>query len=422
MKGFTTYIYKFMEKAQLLPGSGKVALALSGGRDSMALLHVLVELRNRGPIKGLRAFHVNHGTRPENAQEEALVREYCLKQGVSLEVFHPALDSTVSNFEHFARAKRYELFFNSLQVGEVLFTAHHIDDSFEWSLLKQFKSSSPQAGLGIPVKNGRIRRPFNCVTKTQIANYVRLNKIPFIYDSSNDSIRFERNFIREKIIPQIAQRFPGYLKHFAYRSNQLALKWGVSSMVETKIKFHVLRDSHGILIAHPEGGNDFRGAQEQITKAITSLSEKKRGTLSTQVEKIIQAAKNGKKGPLLFSGNVFGFINHDSLYFMTKKSLDGFKQLDEELLASLENKKMKFRPISYEGLKYSKGLTFPFLTFAKVMPENIPSLKKKHPLFPKSTEYGIQNGLWVNTLPRLLFHLQKGSRVQLKKDFSLFNI
>ena len=412
-----------MEKAQLLPGSGKVALALSGGRDSMALLHVLVELRNRGPIKGLRAFHVNHGTRPENAQEEALVREYCLKQGVSLEVFHPALDSTVSNFEHFARAKRYELFFNSLQVGEVLFTAHHIDDSFEWSLLKQFKSSSPQAGLGIPVKNGRIRRPFNCVTKKQIASFVEVHNVPFAHDSSNYSIRFERNYLREKVIPGIAQRFPNYLKHYVHRSNRLAHKWGISSLVDSNIKFQLQRDHLGILISHPAGGNDFRGAQERIIEAITLLSEKKRGTLNTQVEKIIQAARNGKKGPLLFSGNVFGFINHDSLYFMAQKSLKDFKKLDEKLLSSLKNKELEFRPTSYKDLKeHPKGLIFPFLTFAREMPKNFPSLKKEHALFPKSTEYGIKNGLWVNTLPRLMFHWERGTRPELKQSYPIFSI
>lgn len=415
-----------MKKAQLVPDSGKVVVALSGGRDSMALLHVISKLKEQGLLKNIRVFHVNHGTRSENTKEEELVINYCLKLGVSLQVFHPNLDAKTSNFEHHAREKRYELFFNNLHKGEVLLTAHHIDDSFEWSLLRQFKSGSPNAALGIPVKNGRVCRPFNCVTKNQVANYVKTNSIPFIQDSSNKSIRFERNFIREKIIPQISQRFPGHLKHYVHRSNQLAQDWGVSSLLENKIQFFLLRDAHGILISHPRGDNDFRGAEEQIIWAITALSDKGRGTLGTQVEKIIAAARNGKKGPLLFSGNVLGHITHGALYFSTKGMLGNFEKLDKDLLCLLKKEQINFRLNSYEGLKeklkYPKSLSFPFLTFAPDMPKNFQSIKKEHPLFPRSTEFGLNAGLWVNTLPRLLFYWERGPKIQLKEQFSLFNV
>jgi len=426
MKGFQNYILKFMEKARLVPKSGNVVVALSGGRDSMGLLHVASQFKKQGVLKNVRAFHVNHGTRPENDKEQDLVVKFCKSLEIPLQIFHPFLNPNTSNFEHFAREKRHELFFNNLENDEVLFMGHHIDDSFEWSLLRQFKSGSERAGLGIPVKNGPIRRPFNCVTREQIAAYVKLNSIPFIHDSSNQSLRFERNFIREKIVPQIAKRFPNYLKHFVYRSNQLALDFEVSALLNKKNEFRFLKDEQGILILHAKGLNDFRGAESLIIRAITSLSEKKRGTLNTQVEKIIEAAKNGKKGPLIFSGNVLGFINQGHLYFTAKKTLDNFKKLDESLLETLKNDSMDFKPISFEvvknKIKSPKNLTFPFLTFAEDMPKNFPSLKKEHPLFPRSTEFGLKNGLWINTLPKLLFHWERGTRVQLKESYNVFNI
>jgi tRNA(Ile)-lysidine synthase len=321
MKGFISHIAKFMEGAKLVPASGNVVIALSGGRDSMGLLHVAVELKNRGLLNNVRAFHVNHGTRPENAGEEKLVFEYCKKLGVPLLIFHPDLNSKANNFEHRARLKRYELFLKNLKVGEVLYTAHHIDDSFEWSLLKQFKSGSVDAHLGIPVKNGRVYRPFNCVTKRQIKEYVKLSKVPFAHDSSNESLRFERNFIRKTIIPKIAERFPGYLKHYVHRSNELALKREQSAFSKP-IEFKIHQDKFGILILHPNGETDFKSAKEQIIWAIRKLSNKNRGTLQLQVDKIISAASKGKKGPLLFSGNVHGFISKGALYFINNEGLE----------------------------------------------------------------------------------------------------
>ncbi len=83
-----------MQKARLLPESGKVVVALSGGRDSMALLHVVCVLKKQGLLKSVRAFHVNHGTRPENGEEEELVKKFCQKSGVSALVFHPFIDLT----------------------------------------------------------------------------------------------------------------------------------------------------------------------------------------------------------------------------------------------------------------------------------------------------------------------------------------
>lgn len=420
MKIFINHVENFIQRAALLYSSRKVVVAVSAGSDSMALLFVMGKLLGQGKISGLRAFHVNHGTRPENKLEQKLVQKECLELRVSLTTFRLNLDPKSANFEFIAREKRYELFFENLKKDEVLLTAHHLDDSFEWSLLRQLKSGNQRAFLGIPVKNGVIRRPFLCVSKSQIRKFVAKNQIPFMEDSSNKLLRFERNYLREKVIPQMSKRFPNHLKHYVFRSNELANRMNLSVFRKAKIKFEIQKDKlNGFLIISNSGKNDFVGAEEYIQKVIYLLSNKKRGTLSSQIEKLIRAANVQKKGPLVFSGGVLCFIGQNHLYFISQGSLPLYKEMDLKILDQLKNKEVLFTSKNLEQLKKNIHLS-PHLVFASKMPRNFPSMKTPYPLFPKSSNWAIDNNLWCNTLSRLVFQFERASNIEKQSDFPLF--
>jgi tRNA(Ile)-lysidine synthase len=420
MKIFINHIEKFIERAGLLYPSKKVVVAVSAGSDSMALLFVMGKLLEQGGISSLRAFHVNHGTRPENELEQKLVEKVCSQLNISLTTFRINLNPQSANFEFMAREKRYELFFAKLEKDEVLLTAHHLDDSFEWSLLRQMKSGNQKAFLGIPVKNGVIRRPFLCVSKSQIRKFVSKYQIPFMEDSSNKLIRFERNYLREKVIIHLTKRFSNHLKHYVFRSNELANRMNLSVFTRTCKKFEIKKDKfNGYLLISNSGDNDFNGAQEYIQKVIYLLSNKKRGTLSSQIEKLIKAASAQKKGPLVFSGGVLCFIGPNHLYFIAKESIALYDEMDQKILERLKNKEISFTSKNVEQLKKEIYL-FPQLVFAPKMPRNFPSIKTPHPLLPKSSNWAIDNNIWCNTLSKLVFQFERASAVERNSNFPLY--
>lgn len=420
MKIFINHVENFIERANLFYPSKKVVVAVSAGSDSMALLFVMGKLLEMGRISSLRAFHVNHGTRPENDLEEKLVEKVCSQFNISLNTFRLNLNPQSSNFEFMAREKRYELFFKKIEKDEVLLTAHHLDDSFEWSLLRQMKSGNQRAFLGIPVKNGVIRRPFLCVSKSQIKKFVAKCQIPFMEDSSNKLLRFERNYLREKVISQLTKRFSNHLKHYVYRSNELANRMNLSVFTKETKKFKIKKDKlNGYLIISNCGNNDFAGAQEYIQKVIYLLSNKKRGTLSSQVEKLIKAASAQKKGPLVFSGGVLCYIGPNHLYFISKKSISLYEEMDQKILERLKNKEISFTPKKVEQLKKEIYL-FPHLVFAPKMPRNFPSIKTPHPLLPKSSNWAIDNNIWCNTLSKLVYQFERASLIEKQSDFPLY--
>ncbi len=412
VKIFLNHVEKFIQKASLIGPSQKAVVAVSAGSDSMALLFAMKEILKKGT---LRAFHVNHGTRPGNKLEQELVAKACQDWGIPLTVFSLDMNPKDSNFEFKARSKRYELFKANLLQDELLLTAHHLDDSFEWSLLRQLKSGNQNTYLGIPVKNGKIRRPFLCLTKKQIKKFVLKNEIPFIDDPSNKDLRFERNFLRGKVIPNLTSRFPKYLKHYVHRSNELAQKLNVS--IFKKNDFEVKKDQFNGILITPHHGKEFNGAQEIIRKAIYSVSHKERGVLSDQIEKLIFAANAGKKGPMIFSGGVLCFIGPGQLYFISKRDYSFYQKIDDEIYRRLENKDILFAPKKLQELKTTQFFN---LVIAKDMPKNFSSIKKPHPMVPKSTEFAIKSGLWCNTLSRLLFQYERCSEKEKESIYDLF--
>lgn len=305
-------------------GAPNIAVALSTGADSMALLYLLHKLKGQNLYLELRAIHINHGTRPEeNALEEKLAEDFCRKLGLTLTVVHLKLDIDQKNFEGEARRLRYRALFKDLRQDELLFLGHHIDDSFEWSLMQRGRSSELKSQIGIPLVNGRIRRPLMCFTRKQIELIVKEAGLIHSEDSSNKNNKFLRNDLRNNLIPQLKKRFPKYLKHYVRQSEQLAHRLEVHRNQEIS---QVLRWEENlttplsgiIILRHPLGKNLFQGAEEVLRQGIYQLSQKNRGRISEEVNKLIEAAALFKSGPMSFSGGVKVYIKRGELLIVAK--------------------------------------------------------------------------------------------------------
>ena len=205
----------FVKFNSLVKKGERVAVALSGGMDSMALLHYA---HNNADALGINvvAINVEHGIRGEESISDTnFVKEYCAKNDIPL--FCYAVDSVKVakeqklSIEQSARKLRYECFFDAIAKGncDKVATAHHQSDNAESVLFNLLRGSGIKGARGIDSNyDNKIIRPFLSLSKKEIENYVEENGIPFVTDSTNFDDDYTRNFLRLNVIPKIKEVFP----------------------------------------------------------------------------------------------------------------------------------------------------------------------------------------------------------------------
>jgi tRNA(Ile)-lysidine synthase len=206
---------------KLLPAEKKssVLAALSGGKDSMSLLNILLELRNELKID-ISVCYVNHNLRgDESAEEEAFVTNYI--GNLKLPFYKINIDKNKwenlkrESVEMAARRYRYDFFNKTASEHNINFiiTAHNLNDNIETLFLRLLRSGGVDSLSGIPVKNRNIIRPFLNVSRKEIEEYIRTKALPYYEDSSNKKDIYKRNMIRNRVIPVLSDIQPGFEKN-----------------------------------------------------------------------------------------------------------------------------------------------------------------------------------------------------------------
>ena len=192
-------------KALCSPGD-RVVCALSGGADSVALLHGLLQVKERFSIT-VAAAHFNHCLRGEESdREEAFVRDLCAQWGVELAVGRgDPRTLTGKSPEEAARELRYK--FLRSQPG-LIATAHHADDQAETVLLNLLRGTGLKGLCAMEPKQGQLIRPLLEVTKAEILTYVEAHGLPYCTDSSNLSDDALRNRLRHHVFPLLQAENP----------------------------------------------------------------------------------------------------------------------------------------------------------------------------------------------------------------------
>lgn len=206
-------VFAFTQEKCLLSSPCHVLLGLSGGADSMALLHMLTHWPTDNIV--VSAVHVHHGLRGEEADNDVVfVRNFCAQNNIPLSVIHGdvaqiAHEKGVS-VEEAGRMLRYDAFerVRSELNADYILTAHTASDQTETVLMHILRGCSVDGLVGIPASRGCIRRPLLTCKRSEIEAYCSEYDVPFVVDRTNEDTRFARNDVRHRVLPVLREFNP----------------------------------------------------------------------------------------------------------------------------------------------------------------------------------------------------------------------
>ena len=201
------------EGVKLISRFGKLALAVSGGRDSITLLDWFA---TSGKYDGeFFVVHVNHNLRGENSDADCdLVRKYCEEKGVKFTLYSEDVKGFCEKggygIEQGARLVRRAIFSDIVKSGnaERVVTAHHMQDFSESVLMHVFRGSGIDGLCGIKEDDGMLIRPLLYTSRAQIEKYIDSRGVNYRDDESNSDSAYTRNFLRNEVMPLIRKCYP----------------------------------------------------------------------------------------------------------------------------------------------------------------------------------------------------------------------
>ncbi len=242
MENVQSKVKEAIARFSLFPENSKLLVALSGGPDSVTLLHILLSLKEELFLT-LGAVHVNHMLRGEESdRDETFVRELCRKWDVPLIVKRVNIPeiSQGKNVEAVARRERYRLFREALKEwnGDFVALGHTASDLTETVLLNLTKGSGIKGLRGFLPKREVFVRPLFLVTREEVEAYVEENSLPFVVDSSNLKTEYDRNLIRLEVVPILKKINPA-LEKAVLRETELLRE--LENFVESEVSSVVSR-------------------------------------------------------------------------------------------------------------------------------------------------------------------------------------
>ena len=198
IKYFEHFDFLFKKKKDL-----RVLLAFSGGSDSMLVLYLLLRYF-KGNNRAIKIAHINHNLRNDSFKDEAFVTKVGLELGINTYIrqLNPKLKSNDESIESWARKERYKSLSEILieSNSNIILTGHHKNDQVE-TILKNISEKTGLFGLGgMKSISKNLIRPLLPFTKIELMRIIDKYKIPYVDDSSNEELRFKRNFIRKKVL------------------------------------------------------------------------------------------------------------------------------------------------------------------------------------------------------------------------------
>lgn len=279
----------------------KIVLGYSGGADSQFLYQCLKNINIEKIV-----IHINHGI-SKNAQKwESFCEEQANIDNISFKSFKLDFSNITGNVEEKARNERYHIFSKFLNSESLLLTAHHLDDQAETVLMRLFRGTGLDGLEGIKefsIKNDmNIYRPLLDITKEEIKNVLVNNKISWVEDESNSKSDYDRNYIRNEIMPMIKKRWLKANVNIAKAANHCKENNKVFKEIQ-KNNFDTCKiDNNKIDLNKIKNYNN-----NEIKNIIRELF--KRNKIEAPSQKVLESILN----TLIFS-NSNGFIEHKKFH------------------------------------------------------------------------------------------------------------
>ena len=220
MKSLTEAVSAFC-KREGIDFKGKTVLcALSGGRDSMALLSVMLDLSVAEGF-AVAAAHYNHHLRETARRDEDLAGAFCAARGIPFALgggdVRAFARETGTSIEDAARTLRYRFLAETAEDlgADYIATAHHAQDNAETILMNLLRGTGLRGLCGIPPVRGRIIRPLLEVSREDINDYIETNALPYGEDETNADTAYTRNRLRHELLPLLEQISPGSVARIA---------------------------------------------------------------------------------------------------------------------------------------------------------------------------------------------------------------
>jgi tRNA(Ile)-lysidine synthase len=208
-----------MASSRKRPSVKRIAVGLSGGIDSVVLLHQLKD-------RGVSAIHVHHGLSPNADSWEAFCRKVCKRLGVPLTVARVRVEKRGKGLEAAARDARYAAFTKSK--ANVIALAHNLDDQAETVLMNLLRGAGARGASGMG-EHGRLGaktlwRPLLGISRKELVAYAKKHDLEWIEDESNANEALTRNFIRRSVGPLLEQKYPRWKQSLARAARHFAKK------------------------------------------------------------------------------------------------------------------------------------------------------------------------------------------------------
>ena len=198
-------------------------VAYSGGMDSTVLLEAICRLRDAGTLAELRAVHVNHGLSGQANDWAKHCDNFCRQRNIPLRIESVSLpEKCQDGVELAARNVRYDIFERLIREGEYLLQAHHQRDQAETFLFRALRGSGIDGLSGIPVirplAQGYVFRPLLNTPWQKLKEQAEQWQLEWVEDDTNVDTRFDRNFLRQEVLPLLESRWPEAQKKLAEAS------------------------------------------------------------------------------------------------------------------------------------------------------------------------------------------------------------
>jgi tRNA(Ile)-lysidine synthase len=324
---FTSRLQELLESNTI----DRVVIGYSGGVDSHVLLHQVVqtvtdvEQNGLARIRHIIASHINHAFSPNADAWQSHCEKVCEDLGVDFIAETPVISSS-GNKEDNARKARYQTWLDYVQAGDLLLLAHHLDDQIETALFYFLRGSSPFGMQAIPPErplgDAILLRPMINTERSDILDYAREHQLKWVEDESNLDSSFDRNFLRNDVIPKLKARWPQLPKTI---SQSLERDSEARQLIET------IAESDFELVLDLEGGlsidrlREFLPARQRniirhwVSKLGLPLPSS--GLLNKQLPQLLESPDSPTApGP---SWKQYAFVRYDGYLYIVRE-LPGF--------------------------------------------------------------------------------------------------